>query len=98
MAKVVLIGNDVEGRYLFDCPGCGNSHAVNTIIPHTNGARWNFNGDVDKPTFTPSILIKTEWGDGRKFICHSYVTDGNIQFLGDCTHKLAGQTIELPEQ
>lgn len=30
-------------------------------------------------------------------VCHSFVTDGNIQFLSDCTHALAGQTIPLPE-
>lgn len=29
--------------------------------------------------------------------CHSYVKDGRIQFLSDCTHALAGQTVELPE-
>ena len=28
--------------------------------------------------------------------CHSYVTDGQIQFLGDCSHELAGKTVELP--
>lgn len=28
-------------------------------------------------------------------ICHSYVTDGRIQFLGDCTHSKANQTIDL---
>jgi len=30
-------------------------------------------------------------------VCHSFVTDGQIQYLGDCSHDLAGQTIELPE-
>lgn len=30
-------------------------------------------------------------------ICHSFVTDGRIQFLGDCTHDLAGQTVDLPD-
>jgi hypothetical protein len=30
-------------------------------------------------------------------VCHSFVTDGRIQFLSDCTHGLAGQTVELPE-
>lgn len=30
-------------------------------------------------------------------VCHSFVTDGRIQFLGDCTHKLAGQTVDLPD-
>jgi hypothetical protein len=31
------------------------------------------------------------------FVCHSFVRDGRIQFLGDCTHALAGQTVELPD-
>lgn len=31
------------------------------------------------------------------FVCHSFITDGRIQFLGDCTHELAGQTVDLPE-
>lgn len=29
--------------------------------------------------------------------CHSYVTDGRIQFLNDCSHALAGQTVEMLE-
>jgi len=27
--------------------------------------------------------------------CHSFITDGQIKFLGDCTHELAGQTVAL---
>lgn len=30
-------------------------------------------------------------------VCHSFVRDGRIEFLPDCTHALAGQTVELPE-
>jgi hypothetical protein len=30
-------------------------------------------------------------------VCHSFVTDGRIRYLGDCTHDLKGQTIDLPE-
>ncbi len=29
-------------------------------------------------------------------VCHTFVTDGRIQFLGDCTHVMAGQTVDLP--
>lgn len=29
--------------------------------------------------------------------CHSFVTDGKIQFLSDCSHAKAGMTIDLPE-
>lgn len=27
--------------------------------------------------------------------CHSFITDGRIQFLGDCSHALANQTVPL---
>lgn len=30
-------------------------------------------------------------------VCHSFVTDGRIQFLADSTHALAGQTVDLPD-
>lgn len=30
-------------------------------------------------------------------VCHTFVTDGRIQFLGDCTHALVGQTVDLPD-
>jgi hypothetical protein len=30
-------------------------------------------------------------------VCHSFVTDGRIQFLTDCTHAFAGRTVDLPE-
>ncbi len=30
-------------------------------------------------------------------ICHSFTTDGQIQFLGDCTHELANKTVPIPE-
>lgn len=28
--------------------------------------------------------------------CHSFITDGQIQFLEDCSHELAGKTVPLP--
>ncbi|MBW4089893.1 MAG: ammonia monooxygenase [Proteobacteria bacterium] len=39
---------------------------------------------------------------GRKapfvcFRCHSFVRAGVIEFLGDCTHALAGQKVPLPD-
>ena len=85
--------------YRFDRPGCGEPHA----IPTTGPKAWGFNGDVERPTFTPSILVrsvKNPWGpdfDSTPTVCHSFVTDGRIQFLGDCTHALAGQTVELAD-
>lgn len=77
--------------YTFYCPGCREIHNINT--------RWEFNGDYDKPTFSPSILV--QWDEGpmrRQMRCHSFIRDGNIQFLTDCTHDLSGKTIPLPDR
>ena len=65
------------------CPGCEAGHLFDS--------RWAFNGSMELPTFTPSMLV--EDGGNR---CHSYVTNGKIQFLTDSTHKLSGQTVDLP--
>jgi hypothetical protein len=35
-------------------------------------------------------------GKALDLVCHSFVVDGRIQYLGDCTHALANQTIDLP--
>jgi Family of unknown function (DUF6527) len=67
--------------------------------PRATGPHWGFNGDLDNPTLTPSV--KSEYGGVRvetaDRVCHSFVTNGRIQFLNDCTHALAGQTVDLPE-
>jgi len=111
----------VEGGGLaFWCPGCNGAHQVH--VGDGPGPRWGYNGAPEKPTFTPSVLVRTirpdltdaEWAeydqvaegpggtervlsDPRfQWVCHSFVTDGRIQFLGDCSHHLAGQTVDLP--
>lgn len=70
---------------LIFCPGCKTGHAFDL-------SRWEFNGDLEKPTFSPSMLVNK---DDPKSRCHSFVKDGNIQFLNDCFHELKGQTVPL---
>jgi hypothetical protein len=79
----------------FFCPGCKYYHAV-AVQPGRNeqGATWSWNGDMEKPTFEPSVL--TERGTDRQ--CHLFVRDGSIQFLSDCTHELAGQTVPMEDE
>lgn len=88
-----------NGVLLFECPGCGCLHAVHTEQPNGNGAKWSWNKNLDKPTISPSILVKWNTDGSNKLdkICHSFVRDGNIQFLNDCTHSLSGQTVPLPD-
>jgi hypothetical protein len=82
----------------FTCPGCSQWDEPGSSLhgTHVVTTGWTFNGDVDKPTLSPSVLVTGKYRDEERR-CHSFVHDGRIQFLSDCTHNLAGQTVELPE-
>lgn len=106
--KIRVITEPPFGVYQFFCPGCEEMHTVHVGKKNASGAQWSFNNDLDKPTFKPSIYLRTgKYADPKwippddspywNVICHSFVVAGNIQFLTDCTHKLKGQTVELPD-
>lgn len=116
LSKVLRSGQG--GALSFWCPGCKCAHTI--YHGAGTGPRWGWNGNAEKPTFTPSVLVRSghhvpghdsggcwctfykehpETPEHDRFkcgVCHSFVTDGRIQFLGDCTHSLAGQTVDLP--
>lgn len=80
------------------CPACGHMHGYAVEQPFRNGARWSFNGNGDCPSFTPSMNIGIgPFPDGHIDRCHYFVTDGRIQYCGDSTHAMAGQTVDLPD-
>lgn len=100
----------------FWCPGCRDVHS---IVTEGAGA-WGYNGDPERPVFTPSVLVtglRTERDDQGRWTgeyerdakgeplplrCHTFVgcngaAPGQIVFLSDCTHGLAGKTVDLPD-
>jgi hypothetical protein len=88
---------DAEGKnqhdYIFDCSGCEMMHGFNVNGP---GPIWTFNNDLVKPTISPSLKVTYTYGKDRiNKVCHSFITNGEMKFLNDCTHKLAGKTIPL---
>lgn len=91
-----------KSHYLMWCPGCDEAHVINDT--------WQFDGNMERPTFSPSILTYSghyapgfkpgsdcwctyydkhpdkEWHfECRR--CHSFVRDGQWQFLDDCSHS-----------
>lgn len=88
MAKVVKIkySDSEKAAPTIFCPGCKCSHVFDE--------RWTFNGDYDKPTFSPSMLVN---GGGHGMRCHSFIQNGKIMFLSDCDHELKSQTVDLPD-
>lgn len=88
----VLVKIEDENQTLLQvwCPGCERLHPFRTRGP---GPVWTFDGNLDAPTFAPSMLVNKHHPASR---CHSFVRAGEIQFLGDCHHGLAGKTVPLP--
>jgi hypothetical protein len=98
MAKVFLwehIDPETGEKYHHDqyhywCPGCDCIHA---FALKEVGGHHSFNGDLNNPTVSPSLVQNFAPGT----MCHSFIKNGMIQFLSDCTHALANKTVELPQ-
>jgi len=114
--KVLYEVSKTEGDghcdFMFWCPGCQCGHGVWTKQRNGQGAVWSFDGNMEKPTFAPSLLIKHTRDitndehkriiDGENLnipqtVCHTFIRAGQIQFLSDCTHALAGKTVPMED-
>lgn len=56
------------------------------------GDKWDWDESTERPTLHPSIL---RTATGTDYRCHSFVGDGKVGFLPDCSHEYAGQTLDL---
>lgn len=75
------------GTKIFWCPGC---ECLHFFVP----PRWTWDGSRTAPTVSPSILVTTH-DAGRESRCHLFVRSGHLEYLSDCTHALAGQTVAM---
>jgi Family of unknown function (DUF6527) len=75
------------------CCACDELHHFAVEKPFTNGCVWRWDGDLLKPTFSPSMDV----GKHTKLRCHYILSAGRVQFQVDCYHDLAGTTIELQD-
>ena len=83
-----------EGEILFWCPGCKCGHVI--YIKQAPGQDvWTWNGSKTSPTFHPSVLVNSRPDSPPKRRCHLFVRDGMLEFLPDCDHVLAGQTVPM---
>lgn len=93
---IVQYSHPLRGEMLlFWCPGCKESHCANIEKPNQWGAKWTWDGNLTQATLTPSI----HYPQTPK--CHFFVRAGKIEYLPDCDHSLAGQTVPMvpsPEQ
>ncbi len=81
--------------YHFWCPGCKRVHGFRIRRYEADESPqplWTFDGDLNKPTFSPSLLYQTVTPR-----CHLFLTGGQLHFLTDCGHELAGKVVDLPD-
>lgn len=109
MGQVSRVLRRSQGGYTHWCPGCQHAHFIAT--DREAGPKWTFDGNLDAPTFAPSIKIyepaRAEHTDPdgevwparpEKTICHYFVQGGAINFCGDCEHEYSGkQGVPLPD-
>ena len=78
--------------YSFLCAAC--TWADGDPLPHLyyvrGSVKWDFDGNLECPTFTPSLK-----NTGESEVCHLFVKAGQIEYCTDCTHALAGQTVPM---
>lgn len=86
--KKLRLAKDSEGKqyYHFWCPGCDCFHGFNDT--------WTLEGGIDNPTVNPSLLSTDNEGN----VCHMYIKKGQIHYLSNCTHSLAGQILDMREE
>lgn len=82
-----MITKSSDNTYSFYCPGCKCSHMINDT--------WKI--DLENNTIHPSVLVRSGDKNGPT-VCHSFVRNGTIQYLGDCTHEFKGQTVPMEEE
>lgn len=95
MRHTVRVGNGPGERWAWNGDAAKPAFAPSILISYD---RWD-------PPVTPEN--HEEWRRNPwpqtpvKYVCHSFVgingaQPGQIKFLEDCTHALAGQTVDLP--
>lgn len=96
---------------MFWCPGCDEAHCVSVNGPNpwtwneslelpTLSPSVLVRGGHYLPGHTGNCWCTYDWQGQEPYFkcrqCHSFVRDGKIEFLSDCSHSLAGQTVDLP--
>lgn len=96
-----VIGKDPPSRGArFRCPGCDCWHVI--WFEGEGRPHWTRSGPDDAPTISPSVRTRFHRNgiDAPGEVggcCHLFIREGRIQYLADCTHSLAGQTVPMEE-
>lgn len=110
---ILEAGEDPPRGLRFWCPACDESHVIRvaggdpwtwngdverpTIQPSVKCEHYKLSAEGEAMIDRGEKVPPGERYPGSDYCCHSVITDGQIQFCGDCTHPLANQTVPLPD-
>ena len=82
------------------CPACGFEHVFGVDLEEhgkwgDDSPIWEFDGNYESPTFSPSMLSNKDRADKHHPLCHSYLQKGTWRFLDDCTHDMPGSYVPM---
>ncbi len=85
--------DDLGINYWFWCFPCDTHHyfRVKAAKGALSQPLWTFNGDLECPTFHPSLKYPSVG-------CHLTLTAGVIEYHDDCTHAWKGKKAKLGEE
>ena len=92
---------DAIARLEAFCPACDFTHGFNVDLEAhdkwpEDSPVWTFDGNWERPTFWASMLANKDRVIEHHPICHSFLKNGQWEYLTDSTHTLAGQTVPVP--
>jgi hypothetical protein len=106
----VKLGKLENNQRFFYCPGCDTHHVIDDKWTYSGtDEKPTVRASVlSKWIKTPDPLPYDDNGDlvvgpdgravgSKQMKCHSFITNGNIQYLNDCTHYLAGKTVPMED-
>jgi len=98
-AHRIIVGDGAHPCWSYNNNPGRPTFTPSILVP---GRQFTAKGQADYEAWYAAGCPKNEDGTLHEFesadtTCHSFVTDGQIQFLSDCTHALAGQTVPLPD-
>lgn len=110
MSQISDVLRSAEGdRLHFFCPACRVFHGIPVSTEAQSPGRWYWDGNKDKPSFSPSLAVSTyrmeppyvfglpKPKEQRRVdtMCHFFIRNGQFVFLDDCTHEYKGRTVDM---
>lgn len=86
MGLISMILRRTTTGFIWWCPGCKAPHSIN--VGQSSGPNWSWNNDPEKPSFSPSILVR-----GTR---HDLTDEEEVQFGRDAKTLTRDQLMDHP--